>query len=384
MTGRFASRGWAVALVAFSTFVDIVAYSIAVPVLPDFGRRLGASPTTIGILFASFGVTVLLTAVPMGAVSDRIGRKAPLVGGMAALAVATAIFGTAGRLAPLFAARLVQGAADAVTWVVGFALIADLYAPEERGRVIGAVMGAANVGLILGPTLGGWLYQLGGVEFPFLVLAGVAAALAVAFACLEVPPPGPQAAVPIPVRALLRSRPVATCAALVVIVGGTLAMLEPVFSLFMSTTLGLGPARVGLVFGAAAAASAVLSPVFGRLTSRLGATRLMTVGTVAAGLALPLLARADSFASAAALNVLLAASISLVVTPSLAYMAECVSAAGSEAFGVAYGLYNGAWALGILVGPSLGGFLFERMGFGGLTLLWSPVVIGAAVLFAVL
>ena len=90
MTGRYSSRGWAVALVACSTFVDIVAYSIAVPVLPDFGRRLGASPTTIGILFASFGVTVLLTAVPMGAVSDRIGRKAPLVGGMAALAVATA------------------------------------------------------------------------------------------------------------------------------------------------------------------------------------------------------------------------------------------------------------------------------------------------------
>ena len=71
-----ASRAVAVALVTFATFTDIVAYSIAVPVLPDLSQRLGASPTMIGLLFASFGVTLLAVSMPMGAVSDRIGRKA--------------------------------------------------------------------------------------------------------------------------------------------------------------------------------------------------------------------------------------------------------------------------------------------------------------------
>ena len=61
------SRAVAVALVTFATFTDIVAYSIAVPVLPDLSRRLGASPTMIGLLFASFGVTLL-------AVVDSDGR----------------------------------------------------------------------------------------------------------------------------------------------------------------------------------------------------------------------------------------------------------------------------------------------------------------------
>jgi len=74
------SRATAVALVTFATFTDIVAYSVAVPVLPDLSRRLGASPTMIGFLFASFGVTLLTVSIPMGAVSDRMGRKAPLVG----------------------------------------------------------------------------------------------------------------------------------------------------------------------------------------------------------------------------------------------------------------------------------------------------------------
>ena len=53
----------------------------------------------------------------------------------------------------------------------------------------------------------------------------------------------------------------------------------------------------------------------------------------------------------------------LVITPSLAYMAEATSDAGVGSFGVAYGLYNVAWGVGLLGGPALGGFLFERMGF---------------------
>src|SRR5262245_17163846 len=114
----FRARAVAVALVTLATFTDIVAYSIAVPVLPDLSGRLGASPTLIGLLFASFGVTVLAVSVPMGAVSDRIGRKPPLVLGMLALAASTLIFAFAERLPALFGARLTQGAADAVTWVV--------------------------------------------------------------------------------------------------------------------------------------------------------------------------------------------------------------------------------------------------------------------------
>src|SRR6185503_13574528 len=151
------SRTFTVAIVILATFTDIVAYSIAVPVLPDLSRRLGASPTTIGLLFASFGVTLLTVSIPMGAVSDRIGRKGPLVGGMLALSASTLLFAYSDGLAWLFAARLVQGAADAVTWVVGFALIADCYGPDERGRVSGIVMSGTSGAVMVGPTLGGWL-----------------------------------------------------------------------------------------------------------------------------------------------------------------------------------------------------------------------------------
>src|SRR3977135_4029946 len=119
-----------VALVTAASFTAIVALGVAVPVLPDLSRRLGASPTMIGLLFGCFGATMLVVSMPMGAVSDRVGRRMPMLTGPVARAASPLLFAYAERLPALFAARLVQGAADATTWVVGFALVADLYPPE--------------------------------------------------------------------------------------------------------------------------------------------------------------------------------------------------------------------------------------------------------------
>src|SRR5262245_47885952 len=196
------SRAAAVALVTLSVFTDILAYSIAVPVLPDLSQRLGASPTVIGFLFASFGLTLLGASVPMGIVSDRIGRKIPLVVGLLALAASSALFAYADRLPWLLASRLFQGAADAVTWVVGFALIADLYGPEDRGRMMGFVMSGANFGFMIGPTVGGWLYERGGIQLPFLSLA--AAAVLVGAGVLWLRLPEPRASETVSMRSLFR------------------------------------------------------------------------------------------------------------------------------------------------------------------------------------
>ncbi len=368
------SRATAVALVTLATFTDIVAYSIAVPVLPDLSRRLGASPTMIGFLFASFGVTLLTVSMPMGAASDRIGRRLPLVGGMLVLAAATVLFAFSRTLPWLFAARLAQGAADAVTWVVGFALIADLYIQDERGRVMGLVMSGTNFAFMFGPTLGGWLYEAGGMQLPFLFVAALAIVTAVAFSWLEIPAHG-RSVDSVPITTVLRVPEVAACAAAVLAAAATITMLEPVLPLFLSAKLGIGPTRIGFVFGAGAVATTILHPIYGRLVDRFGGRRLTMVGLALVACVLPIVSRMWSYPSAIALFVLEAATVALIITPSLAYMAEATSAAGVGSFGVGYGIYNVAWGAGLLVGPALGGFLFERIGFGRLTLAWSPALL---------
>jgi len=381
MTALRRSRSVAVALVTFATFTDIVAYSVAVPVLPDLSRKLGASPTMIGLLFASFGVTLLTVSMPMGAVSDRVGRKGPMVGGMIALAGSTLLFAYSNGLPWLFAARLVQGAADAITWVVGFALIADQYGPDERGRVSGIVMSGTSAAVMVGPTIGGWLYEVGGIRAPFLVVAALAAVAALGFLWLEIPSEREETE-HVPIRVVLQSRPVAVCAAVVVAISATISMLEPVFPLFLTEKLGIGPARIGLIFGSGAVASSILHPIYGRLADRWGGRRLMMTGLLLAACALPLLTVSWSYPSTIAFSILNTMAIAMVITPSLAFMAEAVSNAGVGSFGVGYGLYNMAWGAGLLGGPAIAGFVFEQAGFTRLTLLWAPMLVVVTLLLA--
>ena len=375
------SRAVTVALVTFATFTDIVAYSVAVPVLPDLSRKLGASPTMIGLLFASFGVTLLIVSIPMGAVSDRVGRKAPLVGGMLALAASTLLFAYSDGLAWLFAARLVQGAADAITWVVGFALIADRFALDERGRVSGIVMSGTSAAVMVGPTLGGWLYEIGGIRAPFLTVAGLAAVSAAAFAWLDIPSEHSETE-QVAIRVVLRSRAVAVCALVVVAISATISMFEPVLPLYLSARLGIGPARIGLIFGSAAVASAIMHPIYGRLADRWGGRRMMLTGLPLVACFMPVINLAWDYPSTIAFFVINTIAVAMVITPSLAFMAEAVADSGVGSFGVGYGLYNMAWGAGLLSGPALAGFIYERAGFVRLTLLWAPVLLVVSILLA--
>ena len=230
------------------------------------------------------------------------------------------------------------------------------------------------------PSIGGWLYELGGLRLPFLAVAAMSALAAVATLWLK----GPQAQTKlerVPVHSVLRVPAVRTCAAAVVLASATISMLEPMLALHLQR-LDVNPARIGLVFGCAAAVLAILHPLYGRLSDRFGARRLTVWGLVVSACVMPLVSLIVGFASAIPIFIVQTAAIAMVISPSLAYMAEATSSAGLGSFGVAYGLYNVAWGVGLLVGPALGGVLFERIGFQNLTLSWSPAVLLLTVLVA--
>jgi predicted MFS family arabinose efflux permease len=242
-------------------------------------------------------------------------------------------------------------------------------------------MSGTSFGLMIGPSLGGWLYETGGMKLPFLTVAALAALAAIGFIWLRLPD-AHAAREAVSLRQLLRVRAVAICALTVVVAASTAAMLEPAVSLWLSSDLGLNPARVGVVFGVAAISATAFHPVFGRLSDRWGGRQLTMLGLIVTALMMPLLSRAWDFQSAIFFYVLMGTAIAMVVTPSLAFMAEATSSAGVESFGVSYGVYNFAWGIGLLLGPAIGGFLFEQLGFPRLTLLWMPLVLATTFLLA--
>ena len=234
----------------------------------------------------------------------------------------------------------------------------------------GFVMSGTMVAVMVGPTLGGWLYEIGGLALPFLAVTALAAAAAVAFLWIDLPRERAEREI-VPVSTVLRTPAIAMCAVTVVVASGTITMIEPLLSLHLQS-LGIGPGRVGTLFGLAAVASTVAHPVSGRLADRFGAGRLTLVGLLVSAVTVPLVSQTWSFQSGVVFLMLGAIASALMVTPSLTFMGEATSAAGIASFGVAYGLYNLAWGAGLLAGPALGGFLFERLGFSLLLAFWGP------------
>jgi MFS transporter, DHA1 family, solute carrier family 18 (vesicular amine transporter), member 1/2 len=245
--------------------------------------------------------------------------------------------------------------------------------------MMGVAVSGSTAGLLIGPTVGGWLYQTGGPLLPNLVVALSALAAAAGLAAVHLPPIA-ETRETVPLKTIFRSRAVTVCAAVVAVGGGTIAMLEPVLSLHLASAIGLGPARIGAVFGAGALVAACLHPMFGKLADRIGGRQLSLLGLGAIGMMLPVLLEISSFASGVAIYTVMVVAISMMVAPSLAYMADAVSASGgSSSYGAAYGLYNFAWALGILVGPSIGAALYDRVGISTVLCVWAPVVIVVAI-----
>ncbi len=124
--------------------------------------------------------------------------------------------------------------------------------------------------------------------------------------------------------------------------------------------------------------------VYGPLVGRWGSRRLVRLGIVLMAIWLPALAAATSVRSALVLMLVEWLVVPLAVTPSLAYMADVTAVDGADAYGVGYGVYNTAWAIGLLIGPAAGGFVFERAGLPQLLIAWSVLAIVATLVLGAL
>jgi len=120
-----------------------------------------------------------------GKLGDMFGRKPFLLAGMVGFIAASALCGTSFNMASLVGFRALQGVFGGVLFASTFAVLADVFPPEQRARmsgVFGAVFGLSSV---IGPTLGGYLTDGPGWRWVFYVNVplGIAAVLLVALEC---------------------------------------------------------------------------------------------------------------------------------------------------------------------------------------------------------
>ena len=154
-----------------TAFMDMVGVLMVVPLLPFFAQDLGAGGFVVGLLVSSFSIAQLLMAPVWGRFSDHYGRRPALIIGMTTAGIAYIVFAFADSLWLLFLMRLVQGAGGGTVSVIQ-AYVADAVEPKDRAKALGWLSAATNVGVALGPVIGG-LSLTWGRPAPGLLAAGL-------------------------------------------------------------------------------------------------------------------------------------------------------------------------------------------------------------------
>lgn len=161
------------------TFIDIVGFSMLIPMLPYFVTHFGASAYVVGLLVATFSFCQFVSAPLWGSISDRIGRKSVLIISQIGATIGWAMLGLASNiaaalsLAPIavvFVARALEGVSGGNISITQ-AYVADLVEPRERARAFGLIGAMFAAGMVFGPAGGGVLYARYGFAVPFLVAA---------------------------------------------------------------------------------------------------------------------------------------------------------------------------------------------------------------------
>ncbi|MEU9869118.1 multidrug effflux MFS transporter [Actinomadura sp. NPDC048021] len=262
------------------------------PALPRMSADLSTGAARTQLTLTACVVGLAAGQAVAGPLSDRLGRRRPLLAGLAAYAVASLLCAAAPTVETLIALRLVQGAAGAAGIVIARAIVQDLYDGAAAARFFSVLMLVNGLAPILAPVLGGQLLRV--VPWPgvFAVLAGIGVALFLGslLGLAETLPPGRREtgglrATAAACRTLVRDRAFTgyglaiglSFAALFTYISGSPFVLQDIY--------GMSPQGFSVAFGVNSLGIVAAGQAGALLAGRVALTRLLAAGlaVVAAG-----------------------------------------------------------------------------------------------------
>jgi MFS family permease len=340
-------------LVGGIVFVDTMFFAALTPLLPEYADEFNLSKAGAGVLSAAYPAGALVGGVPSGFATARIGARTAAVAGLVVIAVSTFVFATADSIWLLDLSRFVQGIGSSLAWTAGLTWLVSETPADRRGQTIGSAMGAAIVGALFGPVLGGAASVVGQ---PAAFGAAGVAAIGLAVWALRTHAP-PRAAVQ-PLRVLFTSLGNGRIAlgvwlvALPALFFGTLSVLAPL----RLEDLGFAAVAIGALWLGTAGLEALVNPLVGRVSDRVGRFRPMRVSVIAGSVFAVLLPWPGTAYLLAALVVLASISFGSFWTPAMALLSDEAERQGLD-YAYAFALMNLAWAPGHALGASGGGAL---------------------------
>ncbi len=329
--------------------------SALAPLGPVYAAELQLTRVQVGALFAASSVAIVVVALPIGMVTDRLGARRLTVAAAVLVGLSALGQGLARDFWLLLASRAAFGVAFGAVWTAGLAFLAEGGAAGRRSA-LGATIPVTGASSAVGPAFAGIVAGRFGLAVPFIAIAaaaaGVAAALTIAPATLA-PERIERPDLAGMLRAVRGNRLVLGAVAIMTVAGFSSSLAYLLVPLRLRSN-GVSVAAIGTIL----AVAAVLYIAAGIAVTRFGtrAARPAVAGAVVAALGLALALPVVSTATAALAGFLLARSACNAAMSTIAYpLASDGAAESGLGAGSAIGLVNVAWATSTVVAPLAGG-----------------------------
>ena len=276
-------------LVTLTLVITLTPYSVDafLPALPAAQEALGTGTSTMQLTLSLFLLGVAFGQLVFGPMSDRLGRRVPLIVGTAICAVAAGVCALAPTIEVLLAARFAQGVAGAAGMVVSKAIIRDRTGGAVTVRVLSLTTVGSGALNIAAPVLGGVLLQALGWRAPLWFIAG-AAILTLLIIIVVVPETHSLALRDDPTRWLgiasvvrhLGNRPFLRFVLIQAGSYGTLIAYVAASPFVYQNVLGFSGAEFGVLFAINAACAVLMNLVANQFLRGLGSRRLVAMGLI--------------------------------------------------------------------------------------------------------
>lgn len=389
--GRFSGTRGVLWALTTQVFINMLGLGIVSPVLPLYAKSFGVGAAMVGMLITGFGIARIIANIPVGTLTERIGRKPLLFAGPLITCVSALMSGLAQRFEMLLIFRFCQGIGSATLTTTAMTVLADITDRQTRGRAMSLYQGMLLLGQSFGPTVGGFVGEHLGYRAPFFAYAALsivgatwsffvvpetrayARAKMQAEAASATPTGAPQSTWRIACNLLMN--PSFLLISFVSFMGffTRSGSRNTVLPLFGSTQLGLTPSQLGFGLTFIALWNLLTLNWSGSLSDKFGRKAVIVPACILSGVALVTYTFSGNYAFFLFSAALLGIGTGLSGPAPAAYVADLAKPGET---GITLGLYRTLSDVGMSTSPVFLGWIVDRFGF-------SPALMVNAGLYAI-
>ncbi len=347
-------------------FAGVLIFSIGASMIWPFmtiymRERLGISLTTVTLLFTLSSITALLGTAFAGPLVDRVGRKGAMVAGIAFTAVGFVAYSFAASLAAWAVLLLMTGLISPLYRVGADAMVADLIPPDKRTNAYALLRMVANLGIVIGPAIGGLITA---VSYAAAFYTGAAIqAVYVLILLLFIAETRPKERLESEERRggygpVLRDRTYLTFISVIILANMAYTLVMMLMPVYTKENFGLSERYYGLILATNAAMVVLFQYPAMRLIRSYRPLVVMAAGAFLYAIGVGSVALGASFPAFLTSMVIVTLGELILIPTASTYAAN---RAPADMRGRYMGLYGLGWGVASGIGPVIGGVLNDNV-----------------------